>query len=63
MTGDYQRGFMDGETEAWRQRDYPLPVRPPVLSEYQRGYWDARLPRSESWHRRVRVAQVWRSAA
>lgn len=63
MTSDYERGFADGECEAWRHREDPLPFRPPVISDYQRGYWDARLPRSEAWHRRIRIAQTWREHA
>jgi hypothetical protein len=60
---DYQTGFAQGEAEAWRMRAYPLPKRPRIDSEKQRGFWDARLPRNPSWAIRTRVPQTWRDAA
>ena len=46
---DYERGFTEGEAVAWARRQDPLPPRGQILNERQRGYWDARLPRTAQW--------------
>lgn len=55
---DYYTGFSEGEQAAWRGRNSPLPKRPQIHNERERGYWDARLPRTTPWSRN-RISQSW----
>jgi hypothetical protein len=59
---DYERGFSQGETAAWLRRHDPLPPRGEVLEDRDRGYWDARLPRSSEWER-TRARPLWQREA
>lgn len=56
---NYATGFSQGESDAWRGRNDPLPKLSPPRSDWERGYNDARLPRSHAWAIRTRVAQSW----
>lgn len=57
---DYEIGFANGETAAWKGRDKPLPMRPEKIhGELATGYWDARLPRSTTWARQQPTPALW----
>ena len=56
---EYERGFAQGEAVAWAQRYEPLPTKGLTLNERERGYWDARLPRTAGWARCRKVPTSW----
>jgi hypothetical protein len=56
---DYEQGFAQGEAVAWMQRHEPLPPKGQILNERERGYWDARLPRTAEWARSSKRFANW----
>ena len=61
---EYARGFADGEARAWVCRHDPLPSPERIIpTEYWRGYWDGRLPRTAEWTRTIRhPMKCWEAA-
>jgi hypothetical protein len=60
---EYEAGFAQGEAVAWQRRHDPLPPKGDIRSERDRGYWDARLPRSLEWVNKLSHPQRYREAA
>lgn len=56
---DYEAGFAQGEAVAWMQRHEPLPPKGQILNERERGYWDARIPRSSDWANSRKRQHEW----
>lgn len=55
----YERGFRDGEQQAFRDRHLPAIKQKPEVgpheSGYRQGYIDGYFPRSSDWQRGIRV--------
>lgn len=51
---DYEHGFAAGERQSFIDRRLGglMKAREAVQTQWQRGFWDAYLPRSEGWANR-----------
>lgn len=56
----YERGFRDGEQQAFRDRHLHAMRRVPEVgaeeSDYRRGYLDGYTPRSQDWVRGIKTS-------
>lgn len=56
MSQEYEKGFAQGEQDAFRDRQQGIYMmgRPErIKSERSLGYWDAYEPRSSTWIRKI----------